>query len=324
MSPALPALSGRIGITGVGGFVGGWLRRHLVESGGEAVEIIPLLDRDAGGDVRDAAAVNEAIRHVRPDAVVHLAAVAAPAQARRAPREAWEVNLIGTLNIAQAILDHAPEALFVQVCSAEAYGGSFIDAPGPLSEDAPLQPRTVYGATKAASDIMVGQMAQEGLRAVRFRPFNHTGPGQSPDYAISSFARQIARIEAGLQEPVISVGNLDAERDFLDVRDVVAAYGAAIARRREIATGTVLNLATGVPVRIGSILDMLVRASNVPVEVRVDPERLRPNDVPRASGAPDRAAALLDWHPRIPLDQTVRDVLDDWRRRLQQERGTLS
>jgi GDP-4-dehydro-6-deoxy-D-mannose reductase len=309
----LPPLSGRVGVTGAGGFVGGWLVRHLRQVGGGALEVVPLLDR-ASADIRDAAAVAEAVRGVRPRAVVHLAAVAAPAEAHRAPREAWDVNLIGTLNLAQAILAHAPEALLVHVGSAEVYGDSFADATAPLAEEAALRPRSVYGATKAAADIMIAQMAREGLRAVRFRPFNHTGPGQSAEYVASAFARQIARIERGLQEPVLSVGNLEVERDFLDVRDVVAAYAAALARPDAVA-GQALNLATGQPVRVERLLGMLLELSGLEVEVRTDPARIRPDEVPTISGDAGRARALLGWRPSIPLDRTLADVLEHWKDR---------
>jgi GDP-4-dehydro-6-deoxy-D-mannose reductase len=309
----LPPLSGRVGVTGASGFVGGWLMRHLRQVGGDALEVVPLLDRESG-DIRDAVAVAEAVRDARPRAVVHLAAVAAPAEARRAPREAWEVNCIGTLNLAQAILAHAPDALLVHVGSAEVYGDSFVDATAPLAEEAPLRPRSVYGATKAAADIMIAQMAREGLRAVRFRPFNHTGPGQSADYVASAFARQIAQINRGLQEPILSVGNLEVERDLLDVRDVVAAYAAAVARPGAVA-GQALNLATGRPVRVERLLGILLDLSGLEVEVRTDPARIRPDEVPTISGDARRAESLLDWRPSIPLDRTLADVLEHWKNR---------
>ncbi len=311
-----PSLSGRIGITGAGGFVGGWLRRHLEAAGGEAIEIVPLLEREAGGDIRDREAVMDAVAAARPDAVVHLAAIALPAQARSAPDEAWQVNLIGTLNVAQAVLEHAPDALFVHAGSAEVYGDSFVGAAGPLDEDAALLPRTVYAATKAAADIMIGQMARDGLRAVRFRAFNHTGPGQAAEYVASAFARQIALIERGLRPPVMKVGNLEVERDFLDVRDIVAAYAAVLARRAaEGATGRALNLASGRPIAVGKLLETLLRLSDATVEVEVDLALLRPDDLPTISGDARRAAELLGWCPAIPLETTLADVLEYWRRR---------
>lgn len=312
---AAPRLSGRIGITGASGFVGGWLCSHLAAAGGSAVEVLPLLDRETGGDIRDREAVMDAVAAARPDAVVHLAAIAAPAQARRAPHEAWEVNLMGTLNVAHALLEHAPDALLVHAGSSEVYGDSFLGAAGPLDECAALLPRTVYGATKAAADIMIGQMARDGLRSVRFRAFNHTGPGQSPDYVAAAFARQIALIERGLRPPVIKVGNLDVERDFLDVRDIVAAYAAAVAQRTELEAGCALNLASCRPTPVRRLLEILLGLSDAVIEVVVDPARLRPNEPKSISGNARRAAELLGWHPKFRLETTLADVLQYWRRR---------
>lgn len=310
----------RVAVTGASGFVGSWLFRRLKSAAerGE-VELFPLLGRREDGghgpDICDAEAVSAEVAKVRPTAVIHLAAIAAPAEARADPRRAWDVNVMGTLNLAQAVRQHASEARFIYIGSSEAYGDSFTCAGEPLTEVAPLAPRSAYAATKAAADLMIGQMAADGLDCIRFRPFNHTGPGQSADYVTSAFARQIARIEKGLQPPVLQVGNLDAERDFLDVRDVVDGYIAAMRSKTALRPGLALNLATGRPIRIGAVLDALVAEANVPIEVSTDPARLRPNDIPRASGNFDLAEKLLGWRPRIPFEQTMRDVLNFWRLR---------
>jgi GDP-4-dehydro-6-deoxy-D-mannose reductase len=298
----------RIAITGASGFVGGWLRGRLEKTG---AEVVPILE-EGRGDIRDARGIAAALRELRPTVVVHLAALAAPTHARNAPSEAWEVNLLGTLNLARAMLECTPEAFLLFVGSAEAYGDSL--APGtPVTEDAPLAPRSVYGATKAAADVIIGQIAAEGLRCVRLRPFNHTGPGQSAAYVASAFARQVALAEKGLQPPVISVGDLEAERDFLDVRDVIEAYAAAIERRAEIPPGTPVNIATGSPVRIGALLDVLRSLSVAALEVETDSKRLRPTELPKVTGDPSRARELLGWSPTIPLKTTLADVLDYWR-----------
>jgi GDP-4-dehydro-6-deoxy-D-mannose reductase len=298
----------RIAITGASGFVGRWLRRQLEQAG---AEVMPLLS-ESGGDIRDARAVAAAVQALRPTVVVHLAAVAPPAHAHGAPTEAWEVNLLGTLHLARAIMKHSPDAFLLFVGSAEAYGDSLARGVA-IAEDAPLAPRSVYGATKAAADVIIGQMASDGLACMRVRPFNHTGPGQTPAYVTSSFARQIALAEKGLQSPVISVGDLTAERDFLDVRDVVVAYAAAIERRRSISPGTPVNIATGRPVRVGELIGILQALAAVPVEVETDPARLRPTELPRVTGDPRRAHELLGWRPTIPLETTLSDVLDYWR-----------
>ena len=299
----------RIAITGCSGFVGQWLRRRIEQESSDVV--LPILSR-AGQDIRDAKAAADAIQSARPDVVIHLAAIAAPLQAREAPAEAWDVNVLGTLNLATAVKRYAPIARLLYIGSSEAYGASFTHTTGPIREDAVLEPRSVYGSTKAVADLLVGQLAQEGLRALRLRPFNHTGPGQSADYVVSSFARQIALIEQGKQEPVIQVGNLEAERDFLDVRDVVDAYLAA---SKEVvhADGSAINIATGHPVKIADILTALLAIASVPIRVEVDPGRFRANDVPRASGSIERAASILNWRPTIDLAVTLQDTLDYWR-----------
>lgn len=312
----------RVLVTGADGFVGGWLLRELAERRKEAAG----LDVFAAGhgpeaeyrlDIRDAAAVAALVGRLRPTAVIHLAAVAAPAEARQAPRMAWEVNFTGTMNLAYAVKEHAPEACFVFAGSSEAYGAAFnAAAPEPIAETAALQPTTVYGATKAAADILLAQMACEGLRAIRFRPFNHTGPGQRETYVISAFARQIAVIALGRRPPVVSVGNLDVRRDFLDVRDVVRAYADAALSGPPEAWGRPFNLASGEANRIGDLLDRLIRLSGREIEVRVDPALQRPADVGFAAGNAQAAAQAFGWRPRIPLDRTLADVLDRWKAEL--------
>ena len=255
------------------------------------------------------------VEAARPDAVVHLAAVAAPAQARRDPDEAWRVNLGGTLNVARAILEAAPACTLLFASSADAYGASFRDGRA-LDETAALAPLNTYGATKAAADLALGALAAEaGLRCVRVRPFNHTGPGQSEAFVVPAFARQVARIAAGTQEPVLRVGALDPMRDFLDVRDVCAAYAAVLARRDELAPGTILNVASGQPRRIGDVLQELMAASGVRAEVQADAGRMRPSDIAVAEGDAGLARRLLGWVPRIDWSRTLADVLADWRER---------
>ena len=151
--------------------------------------------------------------------------------------------------------------------------------------------------TKAAADLALGALATQGLRCVRFRPFNHSGPGQTESFIVPALAAQIARIEAGIQPPVIKVGNLQAERDMLDVRDVVRAYALAIEKSDALASGTILNLASGIPFRMQTILDKLLSFSNADITIETDPERLRPSDIPRFIGVADKAQQLLGWKP---------------------------
>lgn len=311
----------RILVTGATGFVGTWLMRILrdfpVEAGLELVSAGRGPGSDIDLDVTDKAAIAAALRDYRPTAVIHLAAIAAPQEARRDPSQAWTVNFQGTLNLASAILDETPDCRFVFVGSSEAYGQSFTELDGAaITEDCALKPMTVYGANKAAADIAVGQMYFDGLRSIRFRPFNHTGPGQTEAYVIPAFASQIARIESGTVPPVIEVGNLEAKRDFLDVRDVVRAYALAALSNSRDAEGKVFNLASGSAVEIRSILDTLVRLSGREIEVVVAPDRVRPIDIPTARGSAGAARQILGWEPQFALEDTINAVLSDWRDRI--------
>jgi GDP-4-dehydro-6-deoxy-D-mannose reductase len=192
--------------------------------------------------------------------------------------------------------------------SADCYGASFKSGL-PLDETALLAPMNLYGASKAAADLALGALAAGGLRLLRLRPFNHTGPGQREDFAVPAFAGQIARIEAGLVPPEMAVGALDPERDFLDVRDVCAAYVAGVARFDLMPENLILNIASGRSQRIGAVLEMLLAKAKCPITVRQDPARLRPVELARATANPARAAEFLQWQPAFSLEQTLDSVL---------------
>ena len=296
----------RILVTGSQGFVGG----HLMPALRAAYPQAELAGSTA--DVTDVAAIAHEIAATRPDALVHLAAIASVPAARDGADQAWAVNLGGTLAVARAVLAHAPGCTLLFASTADIYGASFRSGSA-LDETALPAPLNTYAATKAAADLALGAMAAEGLRAIRVRPFNHTGPGQTEAFVIPAFARQIVRIARGQQPPVLRVGALDPERDFLDVRDVCAAYARCLTA--DLPPGTVLNIASGTARRVGDILADLMAAAGVTAEIETEAGRLRPTDIPTARGDATRARDLLGWAPTIPWSQTLDDILSDWHHR---------
>jgi GDP-4-dehydro-6-deoxy-D-mannose reductase len=316
---------GRLLITGAAGFVGRHLLTLLRERFPSATLIAACRPEGAGlpspsgadrvvpFDLLDPAACEALIAEIRPDGLVHLAAQASVAASFGDPLESWQANLMGTIALGESVLRYAGHCRFLLASSAEVYGLSFL-AGTALDEDAPLCPANPYAASKAACDLAVGEMALRGLDAVRLRAFNQTGAGQSAAFVVASFARQISRIEAGRQAPVMQVGALDRWRDFLDVRDVCTAYAAAL--EAEDVQGRVYNIASGTPRRIGDILNALIARSGVAPEVEVEPVRLRPTDVERVAGDASRAGRELDWAPAEGWEETLDTVLSDWRGRV--------
>jgi GDP-4-dehydro-6-deoxy-D-mannose reductase len=303
----------RILVTGAGGFVGPHLIASLSERFPDALLVGTYFKDGEPGDlkldIRDRDAVDRAVVELAPDGVIHLAAISQVQEAQQAARATFDVNLGGTMNIAEAMCRHVPQARLLLVSSSEVYGGSFLTARGPVNEDMVLDPINAYAASKAAAELFVGQLIRRGLPAIRLRPFNHIGPGQSDRFVVATFIAQIVNIESGSQEPVLRVGNLDAKRDFLDVRDVVSAYVEALASEK-LDEGTVLNIASGETRRIGDILESLLKRAKVPVKVVIDPARLRPIDIPVAEGDAGLARAILNWAPKISFEQTLADMLE--------------
>lgn len=309
----------RILITGADGFVGTWLMRLLRDyAKTRPIELVTAGrsdNNDYSLDVVDRLDTYRIVREVQPTAVIHLAAIAAPMEARRDPSTAWNVNFQGTLNIASSVLSAAPDSKFIYASSSEVYGVTFEENNGrPVDERSLLQPKNMYGAAKAAADIAVGQMFYDGLRSIRFRPFNHTGPGQTPSFVVSAFAKQVADIMQGRIKPIIKVGNLDAFRDFLDVRDVVRAYATAALSENKDAEGKVFNLASGRTIQIREILEILIRLSGHDIEIIVDPDKVRPLEVSIAFGNADAAKHNFNWSPTVSIEKTIADVLEEWKR----------
>lgn len=298
-------------VTGAGGFVGSYLVRSLVADGVEvfagALDGTPPSGDSAGArwlalDVTSAASVAAAVAEARPDAVFHLAGQASVAGSFADPVGTWDANATGTLRLAEAL---APGTRMVLAGSAEVYG-AVPEAEQPIHEERPLRPANPYAASKAAAEMAcVGVAGARGVESVVARSFNHTGPGQDPRFALPSWARQIAAIRAGAAEPVLRVGNLEARRDLLDVRDVVCAYRLLA---ESGVPATAYNVCSGAASSMREVLEAMIAISGAEVRVEVDPGRVRPVDVPLLLGDPGRMRAL-GWAPEIPLGQTLADLL---------------
>lgn len=301
----------RVLVTGGSGFVG----RHALNALAAHEVTAPARNQGTGLHyaLDDQAGLAPMLAAAQPDAILHLAAQASVAASFLDPLASWRTNLLGSVALAEAALAAAPAARFILASSAEVYGLSF-QAGTALDETAAFLPANPYAASKAAIDLATAEMALRGLRVLRLRLFNMAGPGQSDSFVIASFCRQIARIEAGLQPPLLRVGALDRWRDFLDVRD--AARAMALALDAPWSPGTALNIAAGQPRRIGDVLQALLRMARRDCAVEVEASRMRPTDVERMQGNAARARAVLGWEPVVAWEQTLADTLDDWRSRV--------
>ncbi len=295
-------------ITGGLGFVGHWLAEHLREEGDE----VSVIDRET--DVADPSALGPVVEEIAPEVVYHLAALTHVGESWDAPHEVFRVNVLGTGAVLAAARQHRVGAVLV-VSSAEVYG-NVTGGQLPLTEEAPVAPVSPYAASKAAAEQLALQAWRGyGQRVIVVRPFNHVGPGQAPSFAVSGLARRI--VEAGLRGGgALRVGNLEPRRDFTDVRDVVRAY-RALARQGD--PGSVFNICSGHDVAISDVARRLLALAGTELRMEPDPALVRPVDVPVLLGSPARLQAVTGWKPEIPLDDTLADVLDWWRRRLTEE-----
>jgi len=296
-------------VTGAGGFAGRHLVDHLRASGDD-VTATARSARDGIGalDVSDRAACATTIRDARPDVVYHLAARTEVQRAERERQETLSFNVFGTLALLEACEAAAPSATCVLVSSGQIYSPS----PTPVAEDGGVAPGSFYGLTKKIAEDLALHLARQGRAIVVARPFNHVGPMQREEFAVASFAAQIARAERSGHPARLHVGNLDAVRDFLDVRDVVRAYRLLAAEGR---AGEVYNVCSGVGRRIGDVLAMLVARARVKVDVEVETSRLRAGDAPVIVGDSSKLRSATGWRPEIPFERTLDDVLEDARRR---------
>ena len=303
-------MASRILITGAGGFVGGYLFDALIKRwpASEIIGIGHSTSPIGAVDICDSVAVNKVVSDCRPDIVVHLAAQASVGALEQDGQEqTWRVNIGGTLNLALAVARYSPLATVLFASSSEVYGLAF--GSDPVDEAIPPRPVNAYAKTKLLGEKLLSDVLPKTARLIIARPFNHTGPGQREDFVLASFAGQIARIEAGVQEPVIQVGNLDARRDFLDVRDIVAAYCQLIAAAPSIEPRITCNIASGTSQPVRSLLTLLQRASRVPFDIIVDPARLRPSDIPIACGNSAYLRGLTGWSPGVSIEETLLALL---------------
>jgi len=313
----------RVLITGCAGFVGRTLAARMSAGGYEVWGVDRLPEAtDFGGreyltsDLTDAEEVAGLIARAAPAAIVHLAALSSVRQSFDAPRETIVANTLPGLNILGALRAGPGGIRLLAVGSADEYG--VIGAEDlPITEDKPVRPESPYALGKAIQNQCCRAFASlYGTDVVITRSFNHTGAGQRDVFVLPAFARQICEIRLGRREPVIEVGNLDVRRDFTDVRDVCDAYVALLEKGRK---GEVYNVCSGVSHNLRDLLERMCELAECKVEIRVDPARLRPVDVPELRGDHTRITRETGWQPRIDIEDTLQSLIDDWTRRI--ERG---
>ncbi|HZF06882.1 MAG TPA: GDP-mannose 4,6-dehydratase [Patescibacteria group bacterium] len=316
----------RILITGITGFVGSHLTEWALSRGADVIgalrwrsnteHIEHLRDRLTliQSELREQSSARDLVERARPDYIVHLAAQSFVGASWQTPAETLMTNAIGQMNLFEAIRQLGSAARFLVIGSSEEYGLVEPDEL-PIRETNPLRPLSPYAVSKVTQDLMGFQYFKSyGLDIVRARAFHHTGPRRSDNFSTSTFARQIVEIEAGLREPVVVAGDLKPVRDFSDVRDIVRGYWDLLEHGT---AGEVYNLCSGVDWTIERMLTFLISQSSVPgIEIRTDAARLRPSDVPVLRGSYEKIERAVGWRPRIPLEQTLTDLLDYWRQRI--------
>ncbi len=318
-----PSSEERALVTGATGFVGGWLTQALVDRGATVLG----LNRRATWpthwahlaksvslqmcDLLDGGAIERICREFQPSHIYHLAGFAAVGASFRDPEAAWQGNLTATRQLCEAVIRWGGKPRILFVGSGMVYGTP-AQADALLTEETPLRPDTPYAASKAAADLACFQYTcSPGLDIIRARPFNHIGPFQSAEFAIPNFARQLVAIERGQQPPILETGDLSAQRDLSDVRDIVAAYQGLMQRGR---TGECYNIGTGHCWSMRQVLDRMLALTGLQVEVRTRTDLLRPKEPAVTRIDASKIRREIGWEPRYSLDQTLSDTLDAWRR----------
>lgn len=307
----------RVLVTGINGFVGSYLVRALLARGDDVYGTFFDIDTSSVSDlidlihlkrldVTDSGACKRVFEWSRPDVVFHLAAQASVSLSYKMPEMTHDVNVNGTKNMLDALKVICPDAVFLLPCSADSYGVA-IDLP--IKESHPLQPRNPYAESKVnAEKIALSYAKDHGVRVIVTRSFNHTGPGQSPLFVCSDWTKQAAEIKKGHKKPMIKVGNLAIERDFLDVRDVVDAY-ILLSEKAEL--GGVYNVSSGKGITLKSILDTIISFTEIDIDIAVDPEKMRPSDNPVYVG--DNALLKgLGWSPKHDFRETLQAMYEFW------------
>jgi GDP-4-dehydro-6-deoxy-D-mannose reductase len=317
-------------VTGAGGFVGRHLARHLLQSADPDARLTALLidsDPPEGfdavyADIADEAKVDAIVASLRPSLIVHLAAQASVGASASHAAGTWRTNVGGAYAMAAACARHVPDATVLFVSSGEVYGESFRD--GPVTEETMLRPQNAYARSKAAAEAVFVDVLSPNNPLIVPRPFNHSGAGQDERFVLPSFAAQIAAIEAGIQPPVMHIGNLKVERDFLHVEDVCKAYIALIKLADRLPKRSVFNICSGTAHPLQSILGYMRSVARVPFDIVVDPARLRPNDIERAVGHCDKLVATIGTAPKSDPFVLADELLNYFRTRSIPNTGTTA